>query len=157
MTGKALVLRVVGSVALGTVLALTGVLDATHAALLALLLLAALLLSARMIDDYEPVWPARQSPMRAGGRAVVSDLSWQVFDHSRRVDAAVADRVHRLAVARLAMLGIDATDPAQWPEVERRLGPAIASGLAHDERPTARTLQLWLDAIDRLSDERTTR
>lgn len=127
MTGKALVLRVVGSVALGTVLAITGVLDSTHAALLALLLLAALLLSARMIDDYEPVWPARQSPMRAGGRAVVSDL------------------------------GIDATDPAQWPEVERRLGPAIASGLAHDERPTARTLQLWLDAIDRLSDERTTR
>ena len=51
----------------------------------------------------------------------------------------------------------DATDPAQWPEVERRLGPAIASGLAHDERPTARTPQLWLDAIDRLSDERTTR
>ena len=88
---------------------------------------------------------------------MVSDLSWQVFDHSRRVDAAVADRVHHLAVARLAMLGIDATDPAQWPEVERRLGPAIASGLAHDERPTARTLQLWLDAIDRLSDERTTR
>lgn len=109
------------------------------------------------MDEYEPSWPARQTRLRAGGRATVSDLSWQVFDHSHPVDAAVAHRVHGLAVARLAMVGVDAADPAQWPEVERLLGPAVANSLAHDERPTARTLQLWLDAIDRLSDERTTR
>ena len=93
----------------------------------------------------------------AGGRDTVSDLSWQVFDENRRASARIVRRTSDLAAARLALLGVDATDPAQRDEVERLLGTSVAAGLTSNQPPTARTLQTWLDAIDALGDERTTR
>lgn len=143
--------------AVGAALGLTNVLDPAHAVLVACLLFAALLLGAGSTEQIEDAWPHRPSSSRAGGRATVSDLSWRVLDHDRLVDAAIVCRVRELAVARLAFIGVDADDPAQWPEVERLLGPAVAADLAAERRPTARTLQRWLDTIDRLGNERTTR
>jgi hypothetical protein len=87
----------------------------------------------------------------------VSDLSWQVFGEDRRASDRIVRRARDLAAARLALLGVDPADPARRGEVERLLGASVVAGLASGQRPTARTLQTWLDAIDRLRDERTTR
>lgn len=133
-----------------------GVLDPTHAVLLGCVGFAAVLLHAGSADQWETEWPERPFASRAGGRNSVSDLGWQVFGQDRRVREHVVERVATLAAARLALLGIDANDPAQDAEVDRLLGPKVAAGLASRRPPTARTLQTWLDAIDRLSNERTT-
>lgn len=133
-----------------------GILDPTHAALLGCLVFAGLSARFGRPDPADAEWPAREFRSRAGGRNAVSDLAWQVFDIDRRVDRRVVDRVRALVRARLVPLGVDADDPAARPELERLLGGNIAAGLASGRRPTARTLQTWLDAIDRLgpADER---
>ena len=133
-----------------------GVLDPVHAVLFGCLLFALISLRSVASDQLDADWPSRRYTNRAGARNSVSDLAWQVFDTDRRVRGNVVQRVRNLAAARLASLGVDATDPAQRPQVERLLGPRVAAGLAADQRPTARTLQTWLDAIDRLDPERTT-
>lgn len=145
--------------AICAVLGLGGVLDPVHAVLFGCLLLAGISLWSTGSDLPGAEWPVRRFAARAGGRNAVSDLAWQVFDPDRRVQPRVVMRVRGLAAARLALLGVDANDPAQQPEVERLLGRAVAEGIASGTRPTARTLQLWLDAIDRLSlnQEGTTR
>lgn len=138
------------------VLGFGGVLDPVHAVLLGCLVLAGTSLWSEDSDLLGAEWPVRRFAARAGGRNAVSDLAWQVFDPDRRVQPRVVERVRNLAVARLALLGVDARDPAQRPEVERLLGRTVAEGIAYGKRPNARTLQIWLDAIDRLN-ERTTR
>lgn len=137
------------------VLGFGGILDGPHALLLGCVGFAAVLLRAGSADHPTTEWPSRPFATRAGGRSGVSDLGWQVFGQDGRVRPHVVVRVRRLAAARLALLGIDADDPAQSTEVERLLGARVAAGLASTRPPTARTLQTWLDAIDRLSHERT--
>jgi hypothetical protein len=151
----ALVTRLVLTAGACTLLGLGGVLDPAHAVLLGCLGVAAVALNAAVIDDVEAEWPSRPVAGRAGGRSGVSDLSWQVFGRDRRVRDHIVERVADLAAARLALLGVDASDPRQRAEVDRLLGPGVSAGLAAGTPPTARTLQLWLDAIDRLSRERT--
>ncbi len=154
---RGLAVRGLVVVAVCAALGLGGVLDPTHAVLCASLLLAAVLLQARRPPPLEEGWPDHAFGSRAGGRDGVSDLSWQVFDEGRTASARIVRRTRDLAAARLALLGVDAGDPAQHDEVERLLGVSVAAGLASDDPPTARTLQTWLDAIDALGDERTTR
>lgn len=154
---RGLVVRGLVVVAVCAALGLGGILDPTHAALSAFLLLAVVLLQARREPSPEDAWPEHSFGSRAGGRDTVSDLSWQVFDENRRASARIVRRTSDLAAARLALLGVDATDPAQRDEVERLLGTSVAAGLTSNQPPTARTLQTWLDAIDALGDERTTR
>jgi hypothetical protein len=139
-----------------TVLGLGGVLDRTHAALLGCLGFAAVLMRAGSADQWKAEWPGRPFASRAGGRGAVSDLGWQVFGQDGRVRPHVVERVRRLAAARLALLGVDLDDPGQSADVERLLGAQVATGLADRRPPTAHTLQTWLDAIDRISHERTT-
>lgn len=141
--------------AVAAALGLTGVLDPIHAGLLGCLLLAGTGLRGGPAEQLAADWPARRFTKRAGGRNAVSDLAWQVFDTDRRVRPLVVQRVRELAAARLALLGVDAHDPAQRPQVDQLLGPRVAASLFAAGRPTARTLQLWLDAIDRLNQERT--
>lgn len=136
------------------VLGVTGILDPTHAVLLGCVGIAAVVVSAGRTEPFREPWPDRPYESRAGGRSGVSDLSWQVFGRDRRVQPQVVQRVRDLASARLALLGVDANDPV---EAARLLGERTATGLASGEAPTARTLQAWLDAVDRLSDERTAR
>lgn len=136
-------------------LGVSGILDPAHAALLGCLLLAGITLWSTGSQLPGAEWPARRFAARAGGRNGVSDLAWQVFDPDRRVQSRVVERVRKLAAARLALLGVDVYDPAQQAKVERMLGRSVAQGLAAGKRPTARTLQLWLDAIDRLGLEPT--
>ncbi|HMQ66335.1 MAG TPA: hypothetical protein PJ992_08595 [Arachnia sp.] len=145
---------VVGAIA--GLLGLGGILDPAHAALLGCLVLVLLSLRSAADDRPERGWPARAVADRPGSRGGVSDLACQVFDTDSRVRGRVVERVRRIAAARLAALGVDADDPAQRADVDRLLGPRVAAGLASGQRPTARTLQTWLDAIDRL-DERTPR
>ncbi len=143
--------------ALAALLGFSGVLDPVHAALFGCLLFAALGLRSAGFDHSQADWPTRRQVNRAGARNAVSDLAWQVFDTDRRVRGSVVKRVRELATARLALLGVDVADPAQWPEVERLLGAKTVAGLASDQPPTARALQTWLDAIDQLDPERTIR
>ncbi|MCW5953061.1 MAG: hypothetical protein KIT69_12465 [Propionibacteriaceae bacterium] len=156
-TVRGLLVRAAIIAAIGAWLGFGGVLDPIHAALLGCLGIAAVLLRSGPPDQPDTDWPTRRFTNRAGGRNAVSDLAWQVFDSDQRVRRQVVQRVRELATARLAALGVDADDPGQWAEVARLLGPRVASGLASDRRPTARTLQTWLDAIDRLNHERTLR
>lgn len=152
----AILMRVLGVVAVCAVLGFGGVLDPTHAVLLGCIGLAAVLLRAGAADERDIAWPDHPFASRAGGRSGVSDLGWQVFGQDGRVRGPVVGRVAALAEARLALLGVDVNDPTQAGEVERLLGPRVAAGLASGRPPTARTLQTWLNAIDRLSNERTT-
>jgi len=152
-----LVVRVLLVAGVCALLGFGGVLDATHAVLLCLLGVAAVVLNAASVTETDAEWPNRPPTNRAGARSGVSDLSWQVFGRDRRVRETIVERVATLAAARLALLGVDASDPAQSAEADRLLGPAVNAGIASRRPPTARTLQTWLDAIDRLSRERTTR
>jgi hypothetical protein len=146
--------RVAVVTVLAAVLGFGGVLDPTHAALLGLLGIAVVGMASDSSEEWADEWPDRPLESRAGGRSAVSDLGWQVFGRDRRVHDRVVERVRTLAAARLAALGVDAGDAAQWPQVERLLGARVANGLASPRPPTARTLQTWLDAIDRLGNER---
>ncbi len=154
---RGLAIRGVLVVALCAALGFGGILDPTHAALSALLLLAVVLLQGRRTPPLDAEWPSHSFGSRAGGRDAVSDLSWQVFGEDRRASDRVVRRANDLAAARLALLGVDPDDPGRRDDVERLLGASVVAGLASGQRPTARTLQTWLDAIDRLRDERTTR
>lgn len=132
-------------------LVVAGVLDAPHAVLLAcVVVVVTALWRSTAADGDELGWPHRATDERAGGRAGVSDLGWQVFGRDGRVTDRVVARVRALAVARLTEHGVDAADPAQAADVERLLGRSAAAGLAGRPRPTARTLQHWLDAVERL-------
>lgn len=150
-----LVVRLAAIVVVAAALGLGGVLDPTHAVLLGCVGLAVVAVSAGSADEWSQEWPERPFEGRSGARSGVSDLGWQVFGRERRVRGRIVERVRGIAAARLALLGVDAGDPAQWPDVERLLGARVANGLASAQPPTARTLQTWLDAIDRLGDERT--
>lgn len=154
---RGLAIRGALAVALCAALGFGGILDPTHAALCAFLLLAVVLLQGRRPPPLEAEWPSHSFGHRAGGRDAVSDLSWQVFGEDRRASDRIVRRANDLAAARLALLGVDPADPARRGEVERLLGASVVAGLASGQRPTVRTLQTWLDAIDRLRDERTTR
>lgn len=151
---RSLVIRVCLIAAACAVLGFGGILDPAHAVLVGCLLTSAFLLSVHAWNDAWLGWPRRPTGSRAGGRDQVSNLSWQAFDRDNLVRSQVVHRVGALAAARLARLGVDVGDPAQQGEVERLLGPRVAAGLGSAKRPTARTLQSWLDAIDRLPDER---
>lgn len=154
---RGLVIRALVVVAVCAALGLGGILDPTHALLSAFLLLAAVLVQARRPPQLDEGWADHSFGSRDGGRGDVSDLSWQVFGEGRQVSARIVRRTRDLATARLDLLGVDAHDPARRDEVERLLGASVVAGLGSDELPTARTLQTWLDAIDALGDERTTR
>ncbi|GHH77539.1 hypothetical protein [Promicromonospora soli] len=100
------------------------------------------------IDD--PEWPHRASATRAGGRHDVSDLGWAAFSRDGRVTDRVVRRIRALAADRLRAHGVDPTDPAAQPDAERLLGARVLRQLLSYEPPTARTVQIWLDAIERL-------
>lgn len=100
------------------------------------------------IDD--PEWPHRTHAARAGGRHDVSDLGWSVFSRDGRVTDRVVRRIRALAAERLRAHGVDPADPAARPDAERLLGARVLRQLLSYEPPTARTVQLWLDAIERL-------
>ncbi|MGC3994326.1 MAG: hypothetical protein QM779_09510 [Propionicimonas sp.] len=150
---RAVLGRALAIAAVCALLGAGGVLDATHAVLLGCAGIAAVVLSAGRTEVSQEEWPDRPYASRAGGRSGVSDLGWQVFGQDRRVRPHVVRRVQELADARLDLAGADA-DPA---DATRLLGERTVSGLASGQPPTARTLQAWLDAIDRLPDERNTR
>ncbi|MFT4109300.1 hypothetical protein, partial [Propionicimonas sp.] len=149
---RAVVGRGLAIAAVCVLLGAGGVLDTTHAVLLGCAGFAAVVLRAGSTEVSQEEWPERPHASRAGGRSGVSDLGWQVFGQDRRVRSHVVRRVRDLAAARIGLAGADPEDPA---EASRLLGENTAAGLASGQPPTARTLQAWLDAVDRLTDERT--
>jgi hypothetical protein len=153
---RSLVVRVLLVAGVCALLGIGGVLDPAHAALLGLLGIAIVALTAVPVDEQAADWPSRPVTSRAGARSGVSDLSWQVFGRDGRVRDHIVERVADLAATRLALLGVDSADPARSAELDRLLGERVNAGITSRTPPTARTLQTWLDAIDRLSRERTT-
>ncbi|WP_020015293.1 hypothetical protein [Promicromonospora sukumoe] len=145
-----------GLVAAG--LAFWQIVDLWHAAALAAVVVAATALWSRtgpVVED--PGWPRVPTTARAGGRHDVSDLSWSTFGRDGRVTDRVVRRVRALAADRLRAHGVDPSDPAAKAEVERLLGARVVAQLASRESPTARTLQTWLDAVERLGPAPATR
>jgi hypothetical protein len=100
------------------------------------------------IDD--PEWPRTIVEARAGGRHDVSDLGWSVFGRDGFVTDRVVRRVRALASDRLRAHGVDPADPRARPDAERLLGATVLRQLTSGQPPTARTVQTWLDAIERL-------
>lgn len=106
--------------------------------------------SATSTQVADPRWPRVAVEVRPGGRHDVSDLGWAVFGRDGRVTERVVRRVRALAVDRLRAHGVDASDPDARADVERLLGARVVHQLASGEPPRARTVQEWLDAIERL-------
>ena len=134
------------------------IVDLWHAAAGAALTVAATALWSRtesVVQD--PEWPRVPTTARAGGRHDVSDLSWSTFGRDGRVTDRVVRRVRALAADRLRAHGVDPSDPDSKAEVERLLGARVVAQLASRESPTARTLQTWLDAVERLGPAPATR
>jgi hypothetical protein len=139
-------LALAGAVALSA----TGVLDPVHAFLLAAVSAVVVLVWRRLDDGTEEPWPDPPQEARAGARHDVSELGWATFTRSGEVSERVLRRVRALAAARLARHGLDLADTAHRADVERLLGADVAAGLASRRGPNARTLEHWLDAIERL-------
>lgn len=132
-------------------LAFWQIIDTWHAAAAAAVTVALAALWARTETTVaDPEWPHVVTEARAGGRHDVSDLSWSTFTRDGRVTERVVRRVRALAADRIRAHGVDPSDPAALPEVERLLGARVVRQLMSREAPTARTLQSWLDAIERL-------
>jgi hypothetical protein len=104
----------------------------------------------------DPGWPDLHIEARAGGRHDVSDLGWSVFGRDGHVTDRVVRRIRALAADRLRAHGVDPADPAAEPDAERLLGARVLRQLKSRQPPTARTVQTWLDAIDRLGAAPTT-
>jgi len=98
----------------------------------------------------DPEWPRTVTEARAGGRHDVSDLGWSVFGRDGFVTDRVVRRVRTLAADRLRAHGVDPADPRSRPDAERLLGATVLRQLKSGHPPTARTVQTWLDAIERL-------
>lgn len=98
----------------------------------------------------DPEWPRVAFEARPGGRHDVSDLGWAAFGRDGRVTDRVVRRVRALAVDRLRAHGVDASDPDARADVERLLGARVVRQLASGVPPRGRTVQEWLDAIERL-------
>jgi hypothetical protein len=134
-----------------------GVVDPWHAVAAAALACALTILwsaTDATIDD--PEWPHTAVQARAGGRNDVSDLGWSVFGRDGHVTDRVVRRIRALAVDRLRAHGVDPSDPAAEPDAERLLGARVVQQLKSRQPPTARTVQTWLDAIERLGAAPTT-
>lgn len=133
------------------------VVDPWHAYAAATLAAAlSILWSATDATTSDPQWPHTHVEARAGGRQDVSDLGWSVFGRDGHVTDRVVRRIRALAVDRLRAHGVDPSDPAEEPEAERLLGARVVRQLKSRQPPTARTVQTWLDAIERLGAAPTT-
>ncbi|WP_454856124.1 hypothetical protein [Promicromonospora soli] len=98
----------------------------------------------------DPEWPHTPLEVRAGGRHDVSDLGWSVFGRDGFVTDRVVRRIRALAADRLRAHDVDPADPDARPDAERLLGATVLRQLTSGQPPTARTVQTWLDAIERL-------
>lgn len=146
-----LVAVTIAAVLVTAALAFWQIVDLWHAAALATVVVAATALWSRtgsVVED--PGWPRVPTTARAGGRHDVSDLSWSTFGRDGRVTDRVVRRVRALAADRLRAHGVDPSDPTAKAEIERLLGARVVAQLASRQSPTARTLQTWLDAVERL-------
>jgi hypothetical protein len=133
------------------------VVDPWHAIAAAAVAVAiSILWSATDATTPDPEWPDLPIEARAGGRHDVSDLGWSVFGRDGRVTDRVVRRIRALAADRLRAHGVDPSDPAAEPDAERLLGARVLHQLKSRQPPTARTVQTWLDAIDRLGAAPTT-
>ncbi|WP_369372784.1 hypothetical protein AB1046_04565 [Promicromonospora sp. Populi] len=138
-------------------LVLWNVIDPGHAtAAVALACALAVVWSATDDETADPEWTHLDVTARAGGRHDVSDLGWSVFGRDGRVTDRVVLRIRALAATRLRAHGVDPADPAARPEIERLLGVRVLRQLSSTLPPTARTVQTWLDAIERLDTAPTT-
>lgn len=98
----------------------------------------------------DPEWPHQSVTARAGGRPDLSELGWSVFGRDGRVTQRVVRRIRAIAADRIRAHGIDPEDPAAHADIERLLGATVLDQLRSNRPPTARTVQTWLDAIERL-------
>jgi hypothetical protein len=138
-------------------LVLLQVIDLWHAtAATALALAVSVLWSATDATINDPEWPRKVRPARAGGRNDVSDLGWSVFGRDGHVTDRVVRRIRALAADRLRAHGVDLADPAARPDAERLLGARVLEQIWSYEPATARAVQVWLDAIERLGPAPTT-
>lgn len=127
------------------------VVDPWHAAAAAAVATAiSILWAATDTNTTDPEWPHLPLEARAGGRHDVSDLGWSVFGRDGHVTDRVVRRIRALAADRLRAHGVDPSDPAAEPDAERLLGARVLHQLKSRRPPTARTVQTWLEAIERL-------
>lgn len=140
-----------------TALTYWNILDPLHAITAATLTSTlSIIWSASEATTEDPTWPHTTTETRTGARHDVSDLGWSVFGRDGHVTDRVVHRIRTLAAKRLTAHGIDPTDPAAHPDIERLLGPGTLRQLLSNQPPTARTVQRWLDAIEHLGPTPTT-
>ena len=166
MTRRVIVTTAVLALA-GTGLALTGWVDAAHAAVLTVVVLVAYL-AFRAVPPDDEGWPKPPVEARPGARLDVSELGWAAFSRDGQVTERVLRRIRGLAARRLATQGVlwdgllrpDLSGWGRGPDdaaehharAEALLGRELLAGLSTWRSVHPRTLETWFSALDQLVD-----
>lgn len=97
-------------------------------------------------------WPPRSSPFVGGVRREVQELSWSFSSRSGTSGQEVLTHLRNLARRRLAVHGVDLSDPEHRPRVDALIGSRARAVLATPgDRPVRhRDAVACLDAVERL-------
>jgi hypothetical protein len=103
-------------------------------------------------------WRGGGGSSGAGARGDVVELSWSLRKRYGRVGDPAVSRVQQIARQRLALHGLDLSDPADRREIERLVGSNTCALLVPDGRraPSLRSLLHCLDVLDVLDARRPT-
>ena len=131
-------------------------LSTTHTVLTFLVAAALTLLLAALPTIQVPRWHSEPTTRTDGARDRISALAWAFMTRDEQVSARGVDAVRHAATVRLALLGIDLTDPDHAPAAIDLLGePAYT--LLSDGAPTPTMAQLGrcIDRLDALEPDAT--
>ncbi|MCU1477895.1 MAG: hypothetical protein JWQ64_2588 [Subtercola sp.] len=98
-------------------------------------------------------WTLPGDSSRDGARRDVVQLSWALRSRYGRIGHTAFSRVRDVAATRLALRGLDLTDPADQPAIERLIGGRAYATLRSGSRlrlPRMRAFVHCLDALDAL-------
>ncbi len=99
------------------------------------------------------VWPPRSSPLVGGTRREVQELSWSFTGRRSTSGQDAVARLRGLARHRLALRGVDLSDPTQRERVDALIGSRARLTLStpEDEPVRHRDVVACLEAIERLA------
>ena len=120
-----------------------------HAAMTIITAAAVTVLLVALPAVYHPHWPRTSTGRRDGARDQISALSWAFMTRDETVSARGLQTVREAATTRLALHGVDLTDPAQEGAARALLGDA-SYDLFQDTQPA--TMTRVGRCIDRLAE-----
>ena len=123
--------------------------DPVHAVILAITAAAMTVLLLALPDIRPPYWPRGNAARTDGARDQISALSWAFMTRDDSVSVRGLHAVRTAATTRLALHGVDLTDPTHAPAARALLGDRAHLVLTQDGPPPSMT-QIG-HCIDRLA------